>query len=127
MAKISESLQKLLEKLADELPGFIASGITDNASGMVVAGVVRESDFNIDGAGAYFTEAYLKQFKALREVGGGLLKEILITGEKQIHLMTTLKGGKYHQGVCVHSNTTMGLLRVINKKYQQEIEKLLQL
>ena len=125
MANISEALQEVLEKLASELPGFIASGITDNKSGMVLAGVIRDPSFKIEVAGAFFTEAYLKQFQAVKEVGGGLMKEILITGENQLHLMTTLKGGKYHQGICVDSSTTLGLLRVMTSKFQQEIEKLL--
>ena len=34
-----EKIQKIMEKLADEMPGILATGITDNETGMILAGV----------------------------------------------------------------------------------------
>lgn len=120
-----EKLQKLMEKLADEMPEILATGITDNETGMLLAGVLKDPNFKIDEAGAFFTEAYQKSIKAVKIVGGGLMKEVLITAENQIHMMITFKNGKYHLGICASSNAQLGMIRVIYKNFWEDIEKLL--
>jgi len=120
-----DKIQKLMEKLADEMPEILAAGITDNESGMVIAGSIVDPNFKIDEAGAFFTQAYQKAKKAVEMVGGGLMKEILITTENHIHLMTTLKGGKYHLGICVRSSAQLGMVRVIYKKFWNDMDRLL--
>jgi predicted regulator of Ras-like GTPase activity (Roadblock/LC7/MglB family) len=125
MSKNVEKLQKVVERLLNELPGCLALGITDNESGMVVAGMVNDPNFNIDAAGAYFTDAYLKAKKAVDIVGGGLMSELLISSNEQINMMNTLKGGQYHIGISVRSTAQLGMVRVIYKKFLDEIEKLL--
>ena len=120
-----EKLQKLMEKLADEMPEMLGGGITDNETGMLLAGVLRDPNFKIDEAGAFFTEAYQKSSKAVDIVGGGLMKEILITADNQIHLMTTLKEGKYHLGICVRSSAQLGMVRVIYKRYSDDMDMVL--
>ena len=126
MATHMEKIQKLLEKFSQEVPGLIATGITDNETGMVIAGVIKDKSFDIENAGAHYTESYLKVAKATDILGGGQLKEILITSEKQFNLMTTLCNGRYHHGACVDSTQTMlGALRAISKLYHQEAEQLL--
>ena len=120
-----EKVQKIIEKLADEMPGILATGITDNETGMILAGVIKDTSFNMDEAGAFFTEAYQKSSKAVNIVGGGLLKEILITAENQINLMTTLKNGRYHLGICVHATAQLGMVRVICKRFCEDMEKYL--
>ena len=125
MKKNVEKLQKTIEKLSDELPECLACGITDNDSGMVVAGFLKDTSFNMETAGAYFTEAYLKAKKAVEIVGGGLMSELLISSEDQINMMNTLKEGKYHIGISVRSAAQLGMTRVIYKKFVNEIERLL--
>lgn len=120
-----DKIQKLIEGLAKEMPGILAVGITENETGMVIAGTIVGPNFSLDQAGAYFTEAYQKSSKAVDIVGGGLMKEILITAQDQIHMMITLKDGKYHVGVCVRSDAQLGMIRVICKNFQNEIEKYL--
>jgi len=120
-----DKIEKVMKRLADEIPELLATGITDNEAGMIIAGVIKDTTFKIDEAGAYFTTAYQKAGIAVNIVGGGLMKEILITAEQQINLMMTLKDGKYHLGICVNANVQLGMVRVIAKKYWEEIEKLL--
>ena len=117
-------IDRSMKRLANEVPELLAAGITDNESGMVIAGAIKDPGFKIDEAGAYFTTAYKKATMAVNIVGGGLMKEILITAENQLNLMTTLKNGKYHLGVCVRSSAQLGMVRVISNKYCEEMEKI---
>lgn len=120
-----EKIQNVMEKLVEEMPEILATGITDNETGMILAGAIKDPTFKIDEAGAFFTEAYKKSCEAVKIVGGGLLKEVLITAENQINMMTTLKDGKYHLGICVRANAQLGMVRVISKRFSDELEKLL--
>lgn len=125
MADISTKLQTLLEQLAEQIPGFIASGITDNHSGMVLASVVRDPAYSADTASAFLSEAYTKLSRAIEEIGGGGLHEILITAHRQRHLLTSLQGGRYHHHICVRTSTQLGLLRIKSARIQETIESLL--
>ncbi len=127
MSTKSEKVQKLLEKFSTELQGLIATGITDNETGMVIAGVIKDQKFNIENAGSLFTESYLKVSKAIEIMQGGNLKEILITSDNQFHILTSLCNGKYHHGVCVDSQQVLiGSLRTVSRLYHEEMEKLLE-
>jgi predicted regulator of Ras-like GTPase activity (Roadblock/LC7/MglB family) len=78
MQQRATKLQKLLKKLASELPGVLAIGITDNENGLVIAGTREDPEYNIEAAGAYFTDAYLKSRKAVEIVGSDFMRELLI-------------------------------------------------
>lgn len=120
-----EKIDRTIKKLADDMPELLAVGITENESGMVIAGAIKDEAFKIDEAGAFFTDAYNKSSGAISIVGGGLMQEILITAENHINLMTSLKNGKYHLGICVRSKAKLGMVRVVANNYREELEKLL--
>lgn len=86
MASIDESLKEV-----QKIVGFIAAAIGHADSGMAMGTVGGSSSFNIDVAVATNTEVVKAKLKAMHALKlGGNIEDILITLDKQYHLVRPL-------------------------------------
>ncbi len=124
MANIEEQLQKLEEALFNESPGIKAVAVIATYDGMPLAGVAEGGEDLTVPAG-YFSEAFAGIKRAYEASGWGNPNELLISGDRFNVILCGLKDGTYLQGIAFLSNTQLGLVRAIIKKYKEKIEALL--
>lgn len=88
MANIDESLKEL-----QKITGFVAAAIGHAESGMAMGTLSNDSRFNIDIAVATNTEVVKAKLKAMQALQlGGAIEDILITLDKQYHIIRPLSG-----------------------------------
>jgi hypothetical protein len=86
MASIDESLKEI-----QKLSGFIAAAVGHAESGMAMGTIGGSSSFNIDVAVATNTEVVKAKLKAMQALKlGGNIEDMLITLDKQYHLIRPL-------------------------------------
>lgn len=120
MAK-PEEMQKVQEKLAEEIPQFIAGAIVSVDDGMAIAGATSSPDIDLSIPAGYFSEAFRGIRKAFEANNWGAPKEVLVVGEELNILLIDLKPGEYFQGIAVKSEVNIGFVRAVIKKYKDEI------
>jgi hypothetical protein len=88
MATIEESLSEL-----QKISGFIAAAIGHADSGMAMGTLTNDNRFNIDIAVATNTEVVKAKLKAMQALQlAGKIEDILITLDKQFHIIRPLAG-----------------------------------
>lgn len=126
MESEDEKLKNILIELAGALPYCVGIAVTNNHTGVPVEVVLLNPNYCPEKAAANFTVAYLKVAEAQNLMGAGCLREILITGDNHINLLSSLKSGKYHLGVCVESKAQPGKVRYQCRKAIKTLEMILE-
>ncbi len=124
MANKYEELQKLEETLLNETGSIIAVAVASTEDGMSLAGASK-AEIDLTVPSGYFNDAFHGVTKAFKACNWGEPDEILISGKKFNVILTSLKNGAYYQGTTITSDTSLGLIRAILKKYKTKIESLL--
>lgn len=83
-----KQIQETFDKIASEIPGFIAASLVDLDSGMTLGARSARSDFDLTAASAYNSEMVKQKLKIMKALNLQThMEDMLITLGDQIHLI----------------------------------------
>jgi hypothetical protein len=107
------------EKIAAEIPGFIAASLVDLESGMTLGTKTVRGDFDLAAASAYNSEMVKQKQKIMRALSIKTnLEDMLITLGDQIHLIKLVSPTTFIYLAADRANTNIAIVRVAVNKYQ---------
>lgn len=105
------------EKVASDIPGFIAAALVDIESGMTLGMKSLRSDFDLAAASAYNSEMVKQKQKIMRALSLKThLEDMLITLGDQIHLIKMVSPTTFIYLAADRASTNIAIVRVaVNK------------
>jgi len=105
------------EKIAAEIPGFIAASLVDLDSGMTLGSKSLRNDFDLAAASAYNSEMVKQKQKIMRALSlKTTLEDMLITLGDQIHLIKLVTPTTFIYLAADRGSTNLAIVRVaVNK------------
>ncbi len=105
------------EKVANEIPGYIAAALVDIDSGMTLGMKSLRSDFDLTAASAYNSEMVKQKQKIMRALNlKTTLEDMIITLGDQIHLIKMVGGTSFIYLAADRGTTNLAIVRsVVNK------------
>ena len=83
-----KQIQEAFDRIASEIPGFIAASLVDLDSGMTLGARSSRSDFDLTAASAYNSEMVKQKYKIMKALNlNTTLEDMLLTLGDQIHLI----------------------------------------
>jgi len=83
-----KQIQDVFEKVAGEIPGFIAASLVDLESGMTLGSRTSRTEFDLTAASAYNSEMVKQKLKIMKALNlRTTLEDMLLTLGDQIHLI----------------------------------------
>ncbi len=112
-----KQIVEAFEKLATEIPGFIAASLVDLDSGMTLGSKSARGDFDISAASAYNSEMVKQKQKIMRALSlRTTLEDMLITPGDQIHLIKLVTPTTFIYLAADRGSTNLAIVRVaVNK------------
>jgi hypothetical protein len=105
------------EKVAAEIPGFIAAALVDLDSGMTLGMKSLRSDFDLTAASAYNSEMVKQKQKIMRALNlNTTLEDMLMTLGDQIHLIKLVTPSTFIYLAADRSATNIAIIRVVVNK-----------
>jgi len=117
---MTSKLDEILEKIRVEVPQFVSTDIVDLGSGMAIASVAVDPNFDAGLASACYAEVVKSNARALDLLGLGATttEDILVTAKDRYILLRTI--GDFHfLDLAITTKGTLGLARAIMKKHEQ--------
>ena len=83
-----KQIQDVFERVANDIPGFIAASLVDLESGMTLGARTNRGDFDLTAASAYNSEMVKQKLKIMKALNlRTSLEDMLITLGDQIHVI----------------------------------------
>lgn len=100
------------EKIAAELPGFIAASLVDMDSGMTLGLKSTRPDFDLAAASAYNSEMVKQKLKIMKALNlKTTLEDMLLTLGDQIHLIKLVGPGTFIYMVVDRALSNLAIAR----------------
>nr|WP_314679466.1 hypothetical protein [uncultured Capnocytophaga sp.] len=121
-------LDKFVQDIRTNVPGFIAVSVTEVKSG--VSYIAASADPNLDPnlASAYNLEVVKAKMSALRILGledKEKIEDILITLTNQIHVIDLAPNGNYFVFLVVDSSkANLGITRSLLARYKKDLQSI---
>ena len=112
-----KQIQDAFEKIANDIPGFIAASLVDLDSGMTLGARSSRSDFDLTAASAYNSEMVKQKLKIMKALNlRTTLEDMLLTLGDQIHLIKLVTPGSFVYLAADRSSTNLAIVRnAVNK------------
>jgi predicted regulator of Ras-like GTPase activity (Roadblock/LC7/MglB family) len=112
-----KQIQETFDKLANEIPGFIAASLVDLESGMTLGAKTSRHDFDLAAASAYNSEMVKQKQKIMRALNlRTTLEDMLITLGDQIHLIKVTGPGSFIYLAADRASSNLAIVRnAVNK------------
>ena len=118
-------LDKFIQDVKDNIPGFIAVSVTEVRSGVSYGAESVDPSFDPNLASAYNLEVVKAKQNALQILGLASkekIVDILITLTNQIHIIDIAASGGYFIYLAVDSTkANLGLTRALLAKYKKDL------
>ncbi len=86
-----KQIQEAFEKVANDIPGFIAASLVDLESGMTLGARTSRTEFDLTAASAYNSEMVKQKLKIVKALNlNDAIEDMLITLGKAYHLIRPL-------------------------------------
>jgi hypothetical protein len=106
------------DKVASEIPGFIAAALVDIESGMTLGMKSNRSEFDLTAASAYNSEMVKQKHKIMRALSiRSNLEDMLITLGDQIHLIKMVSPSTFIYLAADRASTNLAIVRVAVNKH----------
>ncbi|MBC7978877.1 MAG: hypothetical protein H7138_28160 [Myxococcales bacterium] len=106
------------EKVATEIPGFIAAALVDIESGMTLGMKSNRPDFDLAAASAYNSEMVKQKQKIMRALSLKTnLEDMLITLGDQIHLIKMVSPSTFIYLAADRASANIAIVRVAVNKH----------
>jgi hypothetical protein len=107
-----KQIQDTFEKVANDLPGFIAASLVDLESGMTLGARSVRADFDLTAASAYNSEMVKQKMKIMKALNlKTTLEDMLITLGDQIHLIRLVSPTAFVYLVADRAATNLAIVR----------------
>lgn len=123
---MNEILNKFVDNIKVNVPGFIAVSVTEIESGVSYISYSEKEDYDPSLASAYNLEVVKSKLKAIEALG---LKEdiedITVTLSHQIQVISIAKNGAFFVYLTVDSSkANLGITRALLNKYTEDLNDL---
>ena len=112
-----KQIQETFERIASDIPGFIAASLVDLESGMTLGARSTRNDFDLTAASAYNSEMVKQKLKIMRTLNlRTTLEDMLLTLGDQIHLIKLVTPTSFVYLAADRSSTNLAIVRnAVNK------------
>lgn len=119
----SNFLEQFTEDMKNNVPGYIATAITEVDTGICYVSHSNSTNFDPEIASAYNLEVAKAKKNAIKALGlDANIQDILITLTSQIHIIDISEKGDYFIYLAVDSEkANLGMTRALLKKYKKNI------
>lgn len=116
-----KQIQDAFERVANDIPGFIAASLVDLESGMTLGARTSRTDFDLTAASAYNSEMVKQKLKIMRALNlKTTLEDMLITLGDQIHLIKLVTPTSFVYLAADKGSTNLAIVRnAVNKHAPQ--------
>jgi hypothetical protein len=107
-----KQIQDTFERVASDVPGFIAASLVDLESGMTLGARSARSDFDLTAASAYNSEMVKQKLKIMRVLNlRTTLEDMLLTLGDQIHLIKVITPTTFVYLAADRANSNLAIVR----------------
>lgn len=112
-----KQIVETFEKMASDIPGFIAASLVDLDSGMTLGLKSAKPDFDLAAASAYNSEMVKQKMKIMKALNiKSNLEDMLITLGDQIHVIKLVTPGTFIYLAADRANSNIAIVRTaVNK------------
>lgn len=106
------------ERIASELPGFMAASLVDVESGMTLGLKSNRPDFDLAAASAYNSEMVKQKLKIMKALNlKTTLEDMLLTLGDQIHMIKIVNPGTFIYLAVDRSMSNLAIVRNVIAKH----------
>lgn len=117
-----EQATKIIETIADEMPGFIAASLVDLESGMTLGVYSTRDDFDLSSASAYNSELVKQKQKIMAALGiRGELEDMTMTLSDQVHVIKLVSDTSFLYLAASRDGTNLAIVRNAIKNHADEL------
>lgn len=117
-----EQVTKIIETIADEMPGFIAAALVDLESGMTLGVHSTRSGFDLSAASAYNSEIVKQKQKVMAALGiQGDLEDMIMTLTDQVHVIKLVSDGTFLYLAAQKEGSNLALVRNAIRNHADEL------
>ena len=107
-----KQIQDVFERVANDIPGFIAASLVDLESGMTLGARTSRGDFDLTAASAYNSEMVKQKLKIMKSLNLRTgLEDMLITLGDQIHLIKLVSPTSFVYLAADRGSTNLAIVR----------------
>ena len=107
-----KQIQDVFERVASEIPGFIAASLVDLDSGMTLGARSSRGDFDLTAASAYNSEMVKQKLKIMRALNlRTTLEDMLLTLGDQIHLIKLVTPSTFVYLAADRASSNLAIVR----------------
>jgi hypothetical protein len=107
-----KQIQDAFERVANEIPGFIAASLVDLESGMTLGARSVRSDFDLTAASAYNSEMVKQKLKIMKALNlKTTLEDMLLTLGDQIHIIKIITPSTFIYLAADRANSNLAIVR----------------
>ncbi|MBX3155012.1 MAG: hypothetical protein KF773_03355 [Deltaproteobacteria bacterium] len=112
-----KQIQDVFERIANDIPGFIAASLVDLESGMTLGARTTRTEFDLTAASAYNSEMVKQKQKIMRSLNlRTTLEDMLITLGDQIHLIKLVSPSSFIYLAADRATSNLAIVRnAVNK------------
>jgi hypothetical protein len=105
-------IQETFERVANDVPGFIAASLVDLESGMTLGAKSLRPEFDLTAASAYNSEMVKQKMKIMKALNLRThLEDMLLTLGDQIHLIKLISPGSFVYLAADRAHTNLAIVR----------------
>jgi hypothetical protein len=122
------SVFELLNTVAAEIPGCIATSVVDIETGLSLACVTRSNSLAAEGADAFHCDVYRSLQRAASALEGQQHPEaVVIMSQRAAFISLPFGGTPYFWHVITPLDTTIGFTQALMRKYYHQIDHALRI
>ena len=107
-----KQIQDVFERVANDIPGFIAASLVDLESGMTLGSRSNRGDFDLTAASAYNSEMVKQKLKIMKALNlRTTLEDMLLTLGDQIHLIKLVSPTSFVYLAADRASTNLAIVR----------------
>ena len=107
-----KQIQDTFERIANDIPGFIAASLVDLESGMTLGARSARTDFDLTAASAYNSEMVKQKLKIMKALNlRTTLEDMLLTLGDQIHLIKMVGTTSFVYLAADRATTNLAIVR----------------
>ena len=123
---MTNDIKGVLETIAADLPGFVASAAVLVEDGLPIAALTKRADIDPEAISAHMTSIVQSNLKALKLISRDqVTDDILITTNDYYFLIRHKSDKPYFLFIMTKRDEWLGRVRLRIKKYEKEIIRLL--
>jgi hypothetical protein len=113
-----KQIQEAFERIAADIPGFIAASLVDLESGMTLGARSVRPDFDLTAASAYNSELVKQKLKIMKALNlKTTLEDVLLTLGDQIHLIKLVTPSSFIYLAADRSQSNLAIVRNATAKH----------